>query len=147
MGLFGELFCAKCKWRSAAWAGAVELAYFKKELHRSLSTAVSLAHLASTTRVLRRIEHASRSTAAAPLCIDLLGVETKFSNPEREIERKREQERDRERDSFSLRRGASKKRSMFFLDFLSNTLPRPRIWPFIVKCSSTLLTNLSANQP
>ena len=27
----------------------------------------------STTRVLRRIEHALRSTAAAPLCIDLLG--------------------------------------------------------------------------
>ena len=101
-------------WRSAAWAGAVELAYFKKELLRSLSTAVSLADLASTTRVLRRIEHASRSTAAAPLCIDLLGLKNEVLKTG---ERDREKERDRERDSFSLRRGTSKKRSMLFWIF------------------------------
>ena len=45
-----------------------------KEHRSSLSRAVRFTRLASTKRVLRRIEHASRSTAAAPLCIDLLMV-------------------------------------------------------------------------
>ena len=64
---------AKCRRVRRHPVSPCSFALDQQKTYIFLSIAIHFTRLASTTRVLRRIEHASRSTAAAPLCIDLLG--------------------------------------------------------------------------